>query len=185
MAFNFDAPDLYVELARYSVEELIGNNRYAMLPEGLPDELLAPGHGAFASLHRRGKLRGCIGTMEACQPCIGEEILHNARSAATRDPRFPAIKAVELDEIEYSVDVLTVPKPATIDQLDPKKFGVMVRHGGRCGVLLPDLDGVDTVDDQLSIACRKAGISVPFEELDVYRFEVVRHSAGGASRAGV
>ena len=184
MRFNYDAPDLYVELARYSIESLVAENAYAGLPEGLPSDLLEQGNGTFVSLHRRGKLRGCIGTMQATKSCIGEEILFNARSAATRDPRFPALKPVELDEIEYSVDVLTPCVPVEdVTELDPKVFGVMVEHGFKRGVLLPDLDGIDTVEEQLDIARRKAGIAQD-EPIRISSFRVVRHTAGGEPRRG-
>ena len=129
----------------------------------------------FVSLHRHGQLRGCIGTLAPTHPNLTEEIRHNAISACSHDPRFYPVIAEELADLEIGVDVLSAPVPIrSIDELDVKRYGVIVSSGGRRGVLLPDLEGVETVVDQVAIACRKAGID-PNEPYTMERFEVVRH----------
>lgn len=131
----------------------------------------------FVSLKNRsdGSLRGCIGTLEPTCSCLGEEIIRNAISSATRDPRFEPVTAGELDNIKVSVDVLGTPEKVQGPQcLDPKRYGVIVEKGERRGVLLPDLEGVDTVEEQLFIASRKAGLAGP-EGADLWRFTVERH----------
>ncbi len=129
----------------------------------------------FVSLHRQHQLRGCIGTLAPTQPNLTEEIRHNAISACSHDPRFYPVIAEELEDLEVGVDVLSAPHPIrSIDELDVKRYGVIVSSGSRRGVLLPDIDGVETVLDQVSIACRKAGID-PDEPYAMERFEVVRH----------
>jgi len=129
-------------------------------------------------LKKRGELRGCIGTVEPYRENIAAEIIHNAVAAGVDDPRFWPVQLEELPEIEFSVDVLTEPEPvASKDELDPKRYGVIVKSHGRTGLLLPDLEGVDSVDEQISIACRKAGIS-PGEPIRLYRFEVIRYKEG-------
>jgi AmmeMemoRadiSam system protein A len=129
----------------------------------------------FVSLHRHGQLRGCIGTLMPTQQNITEEIRHNALSACSRDPRFYPVIAEELGDLEIQVDVLSPSRPITSrDELDVKRYGVIVQANGRRGVLLPDLEGVDTVSDQIKIALRKAGID-PSEAYTLERFEVVRH----------
>lgn len=168
--------DAYMALARKSLETFVREGRLIKLPEGLPEELLQKSSGVFVSLKKDGKLRGCIGTVTGVRSCLGEEIMENAVSAGTRDPRFPEVREEELEEIVYSVDVLT--EPCTVDseeELDAEKHGVIVRNGWRQGLLLPDLEGVDTVEEQISIARRKAGIG-PEEPVELKRFEVVRHS---------
>ena len=131
--------------------------------------------GVFVSIHKHGELRGCIGTFEPMSENVAKEIIANAISSATRDPRFPPIGAGELKDLDYSVDVLTTPEPVPDkNYLDPKKCGVIVECDWRRGLLLPDLDGVDTVDQQISICCQKAGIS-PGEPIKLYRFEVKRY----------
>ena len=120
-------------------------------------------------------MRGCIGTFLPIQDCVAKEIIENAISASTRDPRFSAIKEDELKDLEIHVDVLTMPeKIVSKDELDPKKYGVIVSNGFRRGLLLPDLEGVDTVDEQIQIAKQKGDIDFS-EEISLERFEVVRH----------
>lgn len=164
--------DIYVELARRAIEEYVRHRRRIAPPE----ELVKEGRraGAFVSIKKHGMLRGCIGTFLPTEPNLAEEIITNAISSATRDYRFPPITPQELGELEYSVDILTPPEPATIEELDPKRYGILVESGGRRGLLLPDLEGVETVEEQLEIARRKAGIG-PDEPIKIYRFEVERH----------
>ena len=143
-------------------------------PEALTPEMKEKA-GVFVSIHKQGDLRGCIGTFEPTRKNVTEEIITNAVSSATRDPRFPPIAPKELKDLDYSVDVLTIPEPVeSKDQLDPKKYGVIVECGYRRGLLLPDLEGVDSVDHQIDICCRKAGIAAD-EPVKLYRFEVKRY----------
>lgn len=142
----------------------------------LPGEMLKRSAGVFVSIHEEGRLRGCIGTISACTDSIAEEIIDNAISASTRDPRFHKIKVSELDRLEITVDVLGAAEPVSSpDQLDVRRYGVIVTKGRRRGLLLPDLEGVDTVEDQIRIAREKAGIGRYERDLKLERFEVVRH----------
>lgn len=168
--------DAWVRLARLSLETYIRTgSRLETLPEGLPDELTQRAAGAFVSLHLDGRLRGCIGTIAPTQKNVAQEIVRNAVSAGTRDPRFPPVHPEELDALEYSVDVLGAPEPVDSPaQLDPKRYGVIVSCGTRRGLLLPDLDGVDTAAQQIEIAREKGGIRAN-EPYRLERFEVVRH----------
>lgn len=168
--------DAWVRLARLSLETYVRTgSRLEHLPDGLPDELTRRAAGAFVSLHIGGQLRGCIGTIEATQTNVAQEIVQNAVSAGTRDPRFPPAHPEELEELEYSVDVLGEPEPVeSFEQLDPKRYGVIISCGTRRGLLLPDLDGVDTVAQQVDIARQKGGIRAD-EPYKMERFEVVRH----------
>ena len=132
--------------------------------------------GAFVSIHKDGRLRGCIGTIAPTCSCIAREIAQNALSASIRDPRFSPIRPSELDSLEITVDVLgETEKISSPDQLDVKRYGVIVTKGRRRGLLLPNLDGVDTVEEQISIALQKAGLDTDEEEYELERFEVVRH----------
>ena len=168
--------DPWVRLARLSLETYVRQGQTLQtLPENLPAELTEQAAGAFVSLHKEGRLRGCIGTIFPTEKNLAQEILQNAVSAGTRDPRFPPVQADELDTLEYSVDVMGRPEPVDSPlQLDPKQYGVIVSCGARRGLLLPDLDGVDTVEEQLKIARRKGGIGAG-EPYAVQRFKVVRH----------
>lgn len=168
--------DAYVRLARQAVEGYVRCRRSIPLPEGLPGELVTLRAGAFVSLHKHGALRGCIGTIAPTAGNLGEEIIQNAISAATADSRFDPVRPAELDSLAIKVDVLGEAEPiAGMEQLDPKKYGVIVSSGRRRGLLLPDLEGVDTAAQQVEIARRKAGIG-PDEPIRLARFEVVRHT---------
>lgn len=167
--------DDYVRLARYSLETFVKTHKPAELPENLPEELINRRAGAFVSLHKEGNLRGCIGTIMATRNNLAEEILQNAISACSQDPRFNPVEVEELDDIEYSVDVLGEPERIfSVKDLDVKKYGVIVENGGRRGLLLPDLEGIDTVEEQIAIAKRKANIRAD-EKVTLWRFEVIRH----------
>ena len=168
--------DPWVQLAWQSVESYVLHRRVTNVPAGLPEELLQKRAGAFVSIHKQGRLRGCIGTIAPTQACLAEEIIRNAISAANNDPRFDPIRPDELKWLEINVDVLGEPENIqTPDELDVKRYGVIVSRGHRRGLLLPDLDGVDTVEQQIAIARKKAGIG-PKEEVQLQRFQVVRHS---------
>jgi AmmeMemoRadiSam system protein A len=163
-----------VELARKSIETFIREGTILKPPDPLPPEMTEKA-GVFVSLKKHGELRGCIGTYMPCCESIGAEIITNAVSAATKDPRFHPVQEEELKDLTYSVDVLTCPeKIHSTDELDPKKYGIIVISGLRRGLLLPDLDGVDTVEEQISITKMKAGIP-PHEEVEIYRFRVIRY----------
>ena len=170
------AEDPWVKLARLSLETFVRTGkRLDTLPDGLPDEMTARSAGTFVSLHAHGQLRGCIGTTGPTTENVAWEIVQNAVSACSRDPRFAPVRADELDSLEYSVDVLGMPEPILSPaELDVKRYGVIVSCGGRRGLLLPDLDGVDTVEQQIDIARQKGGISSR-EKYTLERFEVVRH----------
>ncbi len=163
-----------VQLARRTIESYVRDGKVIAPPKELPEEM-AKRAGAFVSLHRHGQLRGCIGTIEPVRANVAQEIIQNAISSATRDPRFPPVAAKELADLEISVDVLGEPEPiSSLEELDPKEYGVIVECGGRRGLLLPDLEGVDTPQQQVDIALRKAWIS-PNERYQMYRFKVVRY----------
>jgi len=168
--------DPWVQLAWQSVESWVLYRKIMDVPEGLPEALMGQRAGAFVSIHKQGRLRGCIGTIAPTQDSLAGEIILNAVSAASRDPRFDPIRADELKWLEISVDVLGEPEPvASEDALDVKRYGVIVTSGNRRGLLLPDLEGVDTVSRQLAIARQKAGIG-PKEKVSLQRFEVIRHT---------
>lgn len=171
--------DPFVGLARKSLEVKVKEHREISLNEIprqlLTEELIKGQAGVFVTLKKHGELRGCIGTTFPIQKSIGEEILHNAISAGLEDPRFESVSLEELPYLEYSVDVLGNAEPAlTMEDLDPIEYGVIVESGYRKGLLLPNLEGIDTPEKQVDIALQKAGI----KEEDSYtmkRFKVTRH----------
>ena len=162
------------ELARKAVDKYI---RYGKVfrPRKLTAEMKAKA-GVFVSIKKRGELRGCIGTFMPTTDNVAEEVVANAIGSATQDPRFVPVGISELDDLQYSVDVLTGPEPVQgVAQLDPKKYGLIVECGFRRGLLLPDLEGVDTAENQVKICRAKAGISAG-EPIRLYRFQVKRFS---------
>jgi len=162
-----------VKLAKDTVESYVRSGKILTPPEQLTPEMKGRA-GVFVSIHKHGELRGCIGTFEPVSNNVAEEIIANAISSATRDPRFPSISVSELDDLEYNVDILTRPEPIKDkSQLDARKYGVIVESGFRRGLLLPDLEGVDSVEEQIRICRLKAGISDD-EPVNLYRFEVRR-----------
>jgi len=164
----------YVRLAQETVENYIKQGKIITPPLGLPGEMINQKAGVFVSLKKNGNLRGCIGTFIPTQENIAQEIIKNAISAAVDDPRFSPVTASELGDLTISVDVLSPPEEISdISKLDPKKYGVIVSSGYKKGLLLPDLEGVDTAGEQVDIARRKAGI-YPDEKVKLYRFEVKR-----------
>lgn len=168
---NESAP---VKWARQVIESYV---RYGVIPDIPPEleSLKKERKAAFVSLKKDGRLRGCIGTILPCYGNLAEEIAYNAVSAATRDPRFLPVKEDELEEIVYSVDILEKPERCTKEDLEPRKYGVIVSKGKRRGLLLPDLEGVDTVEEQLKIALQKAGIEED-EDYEIERFTVTRYT---------
>jgi AmmeMemoRadiSam system protein A/AmmeMemoRadiSam system protein B len=168
-----EEPHPIVRLARDTVESYAREGKTPPPPPLIPE--MAERAGVFVSIHKHGELRGCIGTFEPTQDNVAQEIIANAVSSATRDPRFRPITPDELADLEYSVDILTPPEPVeSREGLDPKKHGVIVECGERRGLLLPDLEGVDTVEQQIWICMQKAGI-MPGEPIKLYCFEVKRY----------
>lgn len=187
MADHKAREDLLVRLARLSIESYVRDGRridphdpndVAPLGGPLPAKLYKTRAGCFVSLKEDGELRGCIGTILPTRASLAEEICANAISAATRDPRFSAVQPSELSELVYDVDVLTTPEPIeSMDELDVRRYGVIVSTcDGRRGLLLPDLDGVDSVEDQVGIAARKGGIDLDHDDWSLERFKVARHT---------
>ncbi|MCX7795998.1 MAG: AmmeMemoRadiSam system protein A [bacterium] len=168
-----DLESYILNLAREAVETYVRERR-VITPQNIPEELNRRA-GAFVTIKKHGELRGCIGTIQGTQSNLAYEIIQNAISSATQDPRFPPVSKEELPELEYSVDILNPPEKITdISQLDPKIYGVIVERGWQRGLLLPDLEGVDTVEEQLRIAALKAGLSLDEVE-NIYRFTVTRY----------
>ncbi len=170
------AADPLVALARKALMSYVGE-RKVIDPDPLPG-LKQRRAGVFVSLHLPdGSLRGCIGTTQPTQPSIEDEIVRNAISAATRDPRFHPLRPDELEGLDISVDVLgEAEEVASTEELDPKCFGIIVQTAdGRQALLLPDLEGVDTVDQQVCITCSKGGIDPQRDRYRILRFEVERH----------
>ncbi|MBI5640656.1 MAG: AmmeMemoRadiSam system protein A [Nitrospirae bacterium] len=163
------------KLAKDTVEEFVRNRKVKPVPEPLPQEM-AEKAGVFICLKKHGELRGCIGTFSPCTGNIAAETIRNAIAAATEDPRFMPVTEDELPDIVYSVDVLSPPeKIKDMSELDPGKYGVILVSGCKKGLLLPDLDGVDTVEEQLRITRMKACI-LPDEKTEILRFTVKRYS---------
>ncbi len=170
----------YVELARAALELYVcEHKRLKPLPD-LPLDMRQSA-GVFVSLHESdGELRGCIGTIQPVHETLAEEIIENAISAASRDPRFLPVQPRELVGLDISVDVLTAPEPIeSIAGQDPKRHGLIVqslRDPWKRGLLLPDLESIDTAQKQLYYTRElKAGITDPDEPVQLYRFEVKRY----------
>lgn len=171
------APHPFVQLARAAIEAFVRQNKRIRPPRDFSTEKST---GVFVSLHRRGELRGCIGTIQPQADTLADEIIDNAISAATRDPRFMPLDTDELDDLEISVDVLTA--PVLIDSIrdqDPKQHGLIVqskRDAWKRGLLLPDLETIDTAEKQLHYTREmKAGITDPNEPVELFRFQVIRY----------
>lgn len=163
-----------VKLARDTIETYVKTGKITPPPSALTEEMKGRA-GTFVSIKKHGELRGCIGTLSPTQPNVALEIIQNAISASTKDSRFPPVTSQELNDIDISVDILSEPEMVSSpDELDTKIYGVIVSKGWRKGLLLPDIEGVNTVEEQIYIAKRKAGIS-PDEDVELMRFEVKRY----------
>jgi AmmeMemoRadiSam system protein A/AmmeMemoRadiSam system protein B len=163
-------------LARRAVENYVRGGRVLNAADAPESPVLSQPAACFVSIKTDdGELRGCIGTIEPTRASLAEELIANAVSAATRDPRFPPVAARELEHLRYSVDILSQPEAAQFEDLDPKDYGVIVEDesGVRRGLLLPDIEGVEDAAQQVQIAARKAGIA-PDEPVRLYRFRVER-----------
>jgi len=170
--------DVYLNLAKKTVETYIKTGKIISPPKDLPKEMETRRAGVFVSLHLKdGSLRGCIGTFVPTKKNIALEIIANAVSSATQDPRFPPITEKELSKLTYSVDILSTSKTISKDKLsDPKKYGLIVSsQDGRKGLLLPNLPDVKTIEEQIKICRMKAGIN-PWEPVNYHLFTVERHS---------
>lgn len=164
----------YTRLARITLTEYLGSGKTIKVPDDCPKELLEKRAGCFVSYHKQDELRGCIGTYLPTKKNLAEEIISNA-IAASRDPRLLPVTKDELDYLSIKVDILSTPQKTTIKKLDPKIYGVIVKaKDGRRGLLLPGLEGVETVEQQIGICRQKAGIT-PDEEVELYRFIVERY----------
>jgi AmmeMemoRadiSam system protein A len=169
-----------VRLARQAIERYVAQRTVIEPPPDLAPDMQRPA-GAFVTIHRHGQLRGCIGTIQPTCASVAEEVVHNAISAATRDPRFSPIRRDELADLDVKVDVLGEPEEVhSLDELDPRRYGLIVQSEAqpwRRGLLLPDLEGIDTVEKQVYwTRYHKAGITDPKEPVIMFRFEVKRHT---------
>jgi AmmeMemoRadiSam system protein A len=163
-----------VELAKKSIETYIRKGEIIEPPETLSPEMKKKA-GVFVCIKKDNQLRGCIGTFSPSQACVAIETIRNAISAATRDPRFHSVREDELEGLEYCIDILSPPERITdLKELNPKKYGIVLVCGNRKGLLLPDIEGVDTVEEQVRFTRLKACI-LPEEEPEIYRFEVKRY----------
>ena len=163
-----------VELAGKTIEVYIKEKKIVESPAELSSDMSGKA-GVFVSIKKHGELRGCIGTFAPVTENIAKEIIRNAIAASTEDPRFPPVTVDELPDLDISVDVLSAPeKVSSTGELDVKKYGVIVVAGGRRGLLLPDLEGVNTPEEQIAICRRKGGIGEN-EPVELYRFEVKRY----------
>ena len=165
--------DPLTDLASRAIDVFVRSRRVLTAPEPIPQEMRRQA-GVFVSIKKCGRLRGCIGTFVPTKETIAHEIIANAIKSASSDPRFPPIDETELASLAVSVDVLAEPELCTERQLDPSRYGIIVESGWRRGLLLPDLEGVETDADQIRIARSKAGIS-PGEPVTLSRFMVERH----------
>lgn len=161
----------YVKLARRTIERYVKEGKKTVL-----ENAIGKRRGVFVSIKKNGILRGCIGTINPTRDFLENEIIDNAIEAATNDSRFPVVTEVELDDLIISVDILFEPEDITDkSMLDVKEYGVIVSNGYKRGLLLPNLNGIDTVDEQIRIALQKADID-DNEKYKMQRFKVVRHT---------
>ncbi len=182
----------YISLAKMAVENYVKEKKVIETPKDLPKEFLEKKSGTFITIEKEGQLRGCIGTYLATKENIAEEIISNAIAAATEDYRFGPIQEEELPYLSYAVYILNEPELVKSNQeLNPKKYGIIVKtmpissgspdvifNGHtvpKSGLLLPDLDGIDTVEQQISIACQKGGIDPKREKILIYKFTVEKY----------
>jgi AmmeMemoRadiSam system protein A len=168
----------YSKLARIAVENYLKTGKKIEPPQDLPKDFYQEKKGVFVTIYNGKELRGCIGTFLATKENIAKEIIENAIAAATKDYRFAKIREDELMDLSYEISLLDKPKLIKdLKELDVKKYGILVRSlDGKSGLLLPDLEGVDTVDKQISIACQKGGIDLNQESLEIFRFSVKKFS---------
>ncbi|MBD3244888.1 MAG: AmmeMemoRadiSam system protein A [Candidatus Moranbacteria bacterium] len=164
----------YKNLAKKAVEEYVKTGKKIAVPEDLPREFYDSRAGVFVTLSKKKKLRGCIGTVIATEKSLAKEIIENAISAAVKDNRFDPVKEKELNDLSYEISILQKPKTVkSLDELDPKKYGLIIRTAnGKSGLLLPEIEEIDSVEKQIAIAASKGGIDPRKEQIELYRFEV-------------
>ena len=166
----------YVLFAKNAVESYIRERKIIEPAKDLPKEFLARKAGVFVTIEKQKQLRGCIGTYLPTKKNIAQEIIYNAIAAAVEDYRFEPIQKQELPFLSYAVYILNKPELVEdIKKLDPKKYGIMVKSGAKSGLLLPDLEEIDTTEQQISIACEKGGINPDKEQIIIYRFTVDKY----------
>lgn len=167
-----------VSLAKKAVEEYISGGKIIIPPKPVP-RLLNRRAGVFVTIENHGRLRGCIGTYRPTKENLAREIIDNAISAAVNDYRFAGIKKDELGDLTYTVYVLSLPEEISDKSgLNPARYGVIVKGAisNRTGLLLPGLDGINKIDEQVSIAVQKAGIDLKNEDIILYRFTVDKYT---------
>ncbi|MDP3996032.1 MAG: AmmeMemoRadiSam system protein A [bacterium] len=168
-----------VSLAKIATEEYVGNNKVISPPKGFPEEFLGKRAGTFVTIERKGELRGCVGTYLSTKDNVAEEIIANAIAAASEDSRFPQVSKEELPDLSYIIYILKEPEQTRdLKELNPKKYGIIVKAAGdvlKSGLLLPDLEGVNSAEQQVSIACQKGGIDPEKENVIIYRFTVKKY----------
>ena len=188
-----------ISLAKTTVESFLKEGKIIYPPENFPKEFLTRRAGTFVTIENRGQLRGCIGTYLPTRESIAEEVIYNAIAAASEDYRFPAIALEELPDLSYTVYILNKPEPVrNVFELDPKEYGIIVKNSPitenneqnnkirekvtfdgkipyKTGLLLPDLEGIDTAEKQISIACEKARIDPKKEKISIYKFTVQKY----------
>lgn len=164
-----------VQLARIAVESYVLRREIINVPASIDESFLTDRRGVFVCLKIKNQLRGCIGTFMPVSKSVAEETIKNAIAAALDDPRFPPVSPEELEVLAYTVDVLSEPEEVSnLSDLDPKKYGIILVKGDRRGLLLPDLEGVNTAEQQIGIAKMKAGI-MSDEDMKIFRFMVQRY----------
>lgn len=165
------------QIARQAIETYLKTGQHLKELPNLKKKLLKKRAGVFVSLHKKdGELRGCIGTILPTKENIFKEIVDNAISSAFNDPRFYPLEIKELPQIKISVDILLMPEETLFSGLNPKRYGVIIKsEDGRAGLLLPDIEGVKTVERQIIIASQKAGIDLSSNNYKLYRFKVKRY----------
>ncbi len=178
----------YVLLAKQAIENYIKEGKIISLPDDLPKEfsrselaeLLTRKAGTFITIEKNRNLRGCIGTYLPTKENIAKEIIYNAVAAATEDYRFGPVQKEELPYLSYTVYILSEPELVKdIKELNPKKYGIIIKTVGylpvKTGLLLPDLEGINTPEQQISIACQKGGINPKEEKILIYRFKTEKY----------
>ncbi len=169
-----------IQLAKEAIENYLKEGKIILPPSNLPKEFLEKKAGVFVTLEKKGQLRGCVGTYLPTQKNIAQELIHSAIAAAAKDYRFQPLKVSELPYLNYEVSILSPPEQVSnLKELDPKKYGVIVKSADnplQSGLLLPNLKGVDTIEKQISIACQKGGIDPRFGRIIVYKFKVEKFS---------
>jgi len=169
----------YVKLAKDTVEFYFKTGKISPLPENLPPNFLTSRAGIFVSIYNGDDLRGCVGTYLPTEVNLAEEIIQNSVSAATNDYRFRPITKAELPNLSYSVYVLGEPKKIkNLDELNPKKYGILIKsETGKSGLLLPDLEGINTTEEQLSAVCHKCGVNPSKEKVTIFKFSATKHES--------